>query len=140
MPKLEVKTMVRLYGVSEKLDKWGKFQLVPFNGNAHNHNTVIRVDEIDEAIASLMKVLCGRNGEKICYEIDSDMSHEGIISIQIRNDERLEIQDITGRIDVIPERLYIIVNTVRKECKWVAAVRQGTLYEEIGLRYTGVPF
>jgi hypothetical protein len=138
MPKLVACRGFRLYRVSENMDENGLFQLVPFDDDYYNE--IIKADEIEGFFCELIGDLYGNEVGKTCYEIHGGMSDGVTISIKCDNDKRLEIPDISARINVIPERSCIIVNSTHTEYQWIIAVKQGTIYEEIGLKLSDDPF
>jgi hypothetical protein len=94
-------------------------------------NRVIDADDLDEMLNDLVDATYGEDSHGHWFAITGDMPDcDGIIHIKIKDDERLEIQDITDRILDLSEytRLFILVKRQLTEYKWVVADPKGTVY------------
>ena len=117
----------RLYGVSENLDENGEYRLEAFEDDAFNED--IDVGEIDEALNGLADASYGQG---CCWYEVTDDSYEsnGKIEIEINDDDRLEIQDITDKISIDSDhsRFYILADVQLLEYQWVVAEPKGAVY------------
>jgi hypothetical protein len=119
----------RLFDVSDEMDASGHYGLAAFANTAYNE--VIDEEELDDTLCELADVLFGESGCRY-YPITDDVqtAENGKLSLDLGNDEWLEVRDIVDKIDVDPEKslLFVLVNLTRTECQWVAAVPEGTVY------------
>jgi len=130
MPKLQVRAMVRLYGVSEKLNKKGLYKLLPFKNKAFNEE--IGESEIEDTLTKLVNDLYCHETQypwvkcRFLFDFDTDPNELETVRIEIDDDEFLGIEDITDIIDTGSGccQFYIIVNPTRTEYRWIVA----TLY------------
>ena len=117
--------LFRLYAVSETPDEHGQYNLVPFRNNTFNQD--IDESKTNEVLEGLVDAFYEQGG---WYEI-ADKIYDGVIRIDLDDDERLEVRDIIDQINTDPDRcrrLYILVDAECTEYQWVVAVPQGTVY------------
>ena len=127
--RLLKQSMYRLYDLSEKQNEDGCYELVPFSDDIAAYNQDIVADSIDETLTELADALYGQGSR--WYEItDGDYTEDGKIDMEIDDDNRLEIRDITDTIDSDPERsqFFIVVDANRTDYQWVIATSQGAVY------------
>ena len=123
MGKLVSRKVYRLYIVSEKPDKRGKYQLGLFDKKTFNKE--IDEDKIEDTLTDLVNYVYYRQNGccwfDVCINDDSDEGKTFCTTID--NFNRLEIQNITNMIDLVPGSFlfYILVNGIRTECRWVVA-------------------
>ena len=127
--KLVRNNMIRLFGVSKKPDKSGKFKLVPFDNDAFNKE--FDAAKIENMLSDLTKALYpfeeGRFGGsrwfQVCPPDEYDEDAEEVSCIEFDVYKRLEILDITDLIDVDSGifQYFILVNGTHTEYQWVVA-------------------
>ena len=125
--RLSTSMAFRLYGVSEHLNEDGVYPLESFEDDAFNED--IDADDLDGTLNELADVTYGQRSH--WYEItDDSYDSEGKICISINDDDRLEIQDITEKIDIDSEdsRYFILVDAKLSEYRWVVAEPKGAVY------------
>ena len=117
----------RLYGVSDVLNEEEEYPLESFGNDAFNED--IDAGGIDEALNGLADVTYG-NGSR-WFEITDDMyDGKGKVCIEINDDDRLEVRDLTDKVDTDSERsrFYILADAQLSEYCWVVAEPKGTVY------------
>ena len=128
MPKLEKNIMVRLYGVSEKLNKRGLYNLVRFKNKALNEEK--NKCEIEDMLTNLTKTIYpfdeGSLWESRWFRVcrkDDERNENEPVCIEFDVCYRLEIRDITDLIDVGSGLFgyFILVNGTHTEYQWVVA-------------------
>jgi len=125
--QLSARELFRLYGVSENLNEDGVYPLESSDDEAFHEG--ISAEGLNGTLNKLADATYGQGGR--WYEITDDhLNSKGNISIEINDDDRLEIQDITDKVATDSEhsRLYILVNAHPSEYQWVVAEPKGTVY------------
>ena len=128
MPSLDSRKVYKMYVVSEKQNKRGKFRLVPFDNDVFNKET--DESEIADTLFGFADTLYDKDEKTRCLEIIDDMRNAGTVRFKFKDDERVFIPDIIDKIDLGQGsfRFYLVINTTHKEYKWVVGVLLGTAY------------
>ena len=134
--ELVKKERCELYDLSEiQIEGVRHYKRAPFPDDLSNtyesFNGDFNEDELDNVLCNLTEATYGEDNYSFYIEITDDTVRDnGNLRITIKNDERLEIQDITPRIlDLSKDtRLFILVNEQLTEYKWVVADPKGTVY------------
>jgi len=116
--------MFRLFGVSESPNENGEYPLESFDNDAFNED--IDADDLDESLTRLADATYGQGSR--WYEVtDDSFDDNGKVCIEINDDDRLELQDITDKIDTDTEhsRFYILVDAQLSDYRWVVAEPKG---------------
>jgi hypothetical protein len=129
MPNLVSMEKFRLCSVSDNHDENGLYSLVRLDNN--DFNKVIVDSEIEGTLTDLTQDFYGQDDDCQWYEITGDVCKHGVVGIDLDDDGRcLVISSIIDQIDVGEGfyRFFVIVNGLRTEFRWIAAVSLGTVY------------
>ena len=126
--------MFRLYDLVEtQIEGNCHYVRAPFSDELNDHfdlDTDVDGDFLGFTLNSLTDAIYG-DGCGRWFEITDNMHYgKWEFRVEINDDERLEIQDITPRIlDLSKDtRLFILVDEQFTQYKWVVAELQGTVY------------
>jgi hypothetical protein len=124
--KLNASNFIRLYSLSTEPNESDHYSLEPFSDNNAALNQDIEEDSINESLDELAD---GGSWHEIT---DDSYADEGKIHIDIGDDGRIEIRDITDSIDCESEksRFFVLVDVERSEYEWIVAVPSGTVYSD----------
>ena len=125
MPKLQVREVFRLFGVSEKRNKKGGYALVPFKNDAFNKE--FDEDKLEDTLTDLVNDLYSSEAQypwlkcRFLFDSDTEPNEQETFCIEIGDDERLEIEDISDLIDTGSGifQFFIFVNPTREDYRWI---------------------
>ena len=122
----------RLFFVSEKPDKNGKYQLVQIDDKAFNKD--IDEDKMDDALTDLVKEFFYREDGCCLFNayFNADKDDDKTVCARLNYCEKLEIRNITHKIDLPPGgyfQYFVIVNVPRRIYHWVV-VSLHTIYSD----------
>ena len=127
MTKLFSRKLFRLYGVSDSPNENEEYLLEAFNDDAFNED--IDVEDLNETLTGLADATYGQ-GSRWHEIIDDHFEDNGKVCIEINDDDRLEIQDITDKIATDSEhpKFYILVDAQLSDYCWVVAESKGVIH------------
>ena len=122
----------RLYFVSEKPDKNGKYQLVQIDDKAFNQD--IDEDKIEDTLTDLAKDFFYREDGCCWFNVyfNDKQDDEKTFRARFSFSESLEIRNISHKIDLPPGGVflfYVVINLPRRTYQWVA-VSMHTIYSD----------
>ena len=130
MASLSCKKTLRLFAVSESPNEAnGMYGLEAFNDTSFNQ--VFDETEINEKLDDLLNHLFG--GGQWFEVTDDEYGPDGNLCFSIDDDNLLEINDLTEKIDCDPEKstYYVLIDQEYSERRWVVAERQGFVYSDL---------